>query len=168
MRISQLHGRGRPVFSFEFFPPKTDAGAAALMAAVADLEEALEPDFVSVTNGAGGSTRERTLEVVTRIQREVGLTAMAHLTCAGASEPEICEEVGRLLGNGIENILALRGDPPRGQGEFRPVPGGFQHAAAVATRTHDHKGRRAAHRTPCRHRGVFNAVPLRAAAPSPR
>lgn len=128
MRISQLHGRGRPVFSFEFFPPKTDDGARALMAAIADLKEALEPDFVSVTNGAGGSTRERTLEVVTRIQREIGLTAMAHLTCSACSEHDICEEVGRLLGNGIENILALRGDPPKGQDHFQRTQGGFGHA----------------------------------------
>jgi methylenetetrahydrofolate reductase (NADPH) len=128
VRISQLHGRGRPVFSFEFFPPKTDQGAETLMAAIADLKEALEPDFVSVTNGAGGSTRARTLEVVTRIQREIGLTAMAHLTCAASSESDLCEEVGQLLGNGIENILALRGDAPRGQGQFQCVPGGFAHA----------------------------------------
>ena len=128
MRISQLHGRGRPVFSFEFFPPKTDQGAENLMRAVADLKEALEPDFVSVTNGAGGGTRQRTLEVVTRIQSEVGLTAMAHLTCVGATESDICEEVGRLVGNGIENILALRGDIPKGESEFKAVHGGFGHA----------------------------------------
>jgi methylenetetrahydrofolate reductase (NADPH) len=128
LRISQLHGRGRPVFSFEFFPPKTDQGAESLMLAVADLKEAVEPDFVSVTNGAGGSTRGRTLEVVTRIQREIGLTAMAHLTCVASSEEDICEEVGKLLGNGVENILALRGDIPKGQAEFKGVPGGFAHA----------------------------------------
>ena len=128
MRISQLHGQGRPVFSFEFFPPKTDQGAENLMRAVADLKEALEPDFVSVTNGAGGTTRQRTLEVVTRIQSEVGLTAMAHLTCVGATEADICEEVGRLVGNGIDNILALRGDIPKGESEFKAVHGGFSHA----------------------------------------
>jgi len=132
VRISELHGRGKPVFSFEFFPPKTDAGAASLMAAVADLKAALEPDFVSVTNGAMGNTRARTLEVVTRIQNEVGLTAMAHLTCAGVTEAAICEEVGSLIGNGVENILALRGDPPKdggdGTGGFVAVQGGFAHA----------------------------------------
>jgi len=128
LRISELHGNGRPVFSFEFFPPKTDQGAENLMAAVADLKAALEPDFVSVTNGAGGGTRQRTLEVVTRIQSEVGLTAMAHLTCVGATESDICEEVGKLIGNGVENILALRGDVPRGESEFKAVHGGFEHA----------------------------------------
>jgi methylenetetrahydrofolate reductase (NADPH) len=131
VRISELHGHGKPVFSFEFFPPKTDAGAANLMAAVADLKEALHPDFVSVTNGAMGNTRARTLEAVTRIQNEVGLTAMAHLTCVGVSEAAICEEVGSLIGNGVENILALRGDPPKegeNAGEFVPTAGGFDHA----------------------------------------
>ena len=128
MRISQLHDRGRPVFSFEFFPPKTDQGAANLMTAVSDLKAALEPDFVSVTNGAGGTTRQRTLEVVTRIQTEVGLTAMAHLTCVAATEEDICEEIGRLVGNGVENILALRGDVPKGETEFKVVQGGFAHA----------------------------------------
>ena len=99
-KISQLHGRGRPVFSFEFFPPKTDEGARALMATVADLEEALDPDFVSVTYGAGGSTRDRTVEVVTRIQEELGTTTMAHLTCVGSSEGEIAQVVDRLIAKG--------------------------------------------------------------------
>jgi methylenetetrahydrofolate reductase (NADPH) len=126
-----MHGRGRPVFSFEFFPPKTDEGASDLLATVADLKSALAPNFVSVTYGAGGSTRERTLELVTRIQSELGITSMAHLTCVGSDENQICENVGRLIGNGIENILALRGDPPKGQGDFKPVPGGFGHATEL-------------------------------------
>jgi methylenetetrahydrofolate reductase (NADPH) len=134
-KISQLHGRGRPVFSFEFFPPKTDEGARALMATVADLEEALDPDFVSVTYGAGGSTRDRTVEVVTRIQEELGTTTMAHLTCVGSSEGEIAQVVDRLIAKGIENILALRGDPPKlaeGLSDgFVPVPGGFSHATEL-------------------------------------
>jgi methylenetetrahydrofolate reductase (NADPH) len=123
-----MHGRGTPVFSFEFFPPKGDDGVAAVMQSVADLKEALAPNFVSVTNGAGGSTRARTLETVTRIQGELGVTAMAHLTCVGVSEADLCEEMGRLVGGGIENILALRGDPPKGEASFKPVPGGFAHA----------------------------------------
>jgi methylenetetrahydrofolate reductase (NADPH) len=126
-----MHGRGSPVFSFEFFPPKTDAGAAQLMETVGDLKDALSPDFVSVTYGAGGSTRDRTLQVVTNVQKELGLTAMAHMTCAGSDEGELCEVVGRLIGNGIENILALRGDPPKGEQEFRPVEGGFAHATEL-------------------------------------
>ena len=110
------------MFSFEFFPPKTDAGAAELLGTVADLKSALAPNFVSVTYGAGGSTRERTLELVTRIQSELKIAAMAHMTCVGADESEICENVGRLIGNGIENILALRGDRPRARARSKPCP----------------------------------------------
>jgi len=124
-----MHGRGRPVFSFEFFPPKSDDGVGHLMQSVADLKQALAPNFVSVTNGAGGSTRARTLEIVTRIQRELGVTSMAHLTCVGVTESDLCEEVGNLVGNGIENILALRGDPPKGESKFTAVEGGFSHAS---------------------------------------
>jgi methylenetetrahydrofolate reductase (NADPH) len=124
-----MHGRGKPIFSFEFFPPKSDDQVDGLLKTVADLGEALSPDFVSVTNGAGGSTRARTLQTVTRIQRELGITAMAHLTCVGVTESDLCEEVGGLLGQGIENILALRGDPPKGEGAFQPVRGGFAHAS---------------------------------------
>lgn len=113
MRISDCYGRSQPVYSFEFFPPKTDEGAANLMSTVADLKQVLAPDFVSVTSGAGGSTRTRTIEVVTRVQREVGLTAMAHQTCVASSENMIREVIGQLIGNGIENVLALRGDPPK-------------------------------------------------------
>ncbi len=136
-RIGELLDRGKPVFSFEFFPPKTDEGARTLMTTVADLEEALDPDFVSVTYGAGGSTRDRTVEVVTSIQRELGLTTMAHLTCVGSGEGEIAEVVERLVENGIENILALRGDPPKEGGSespdgFHPAPGGFAHATELA------------------------------------
>lgn len=126
-----MHGRGRPVFSFEFFPPKSDEGARALMATVADLRDALAPDFVSVTYGAGGSTRERTLEVVSNIQRELGITAMAHLTCVGSSESDLCEVVGRLIGSGVENVLALRGDPPKGEANFQAAVGGFAHASEL-------------------------------------
>ena len=136
MKIGELHGRGKPVFSFEFFPPKTPDGAHTLMATVADLEDALQPDFVSVTYGAGGSTRDRTVEVVTKIQEELGTTTMAHLTCVGSSEGEIAQVVDRLIAKGIENILALRGDPPKlaegGSDGFVPVPGGFSHATELA------------------------------------
>jgi methylenetetrahydrofolate reductase (NADPH) len=139
VKISELHDRGKPVFSFEFFPPKTAEGANALMATVADLEVGLAPDFISVTYGAGGSTRDRSLDVVTRIQRELGTTAMAHLTCVGSTEKEIAEVVGKLVANGIENILALRGDPPKAEAGAgtasaappHPVPGGFTHATEL-------------------------------------
>ncbi|MCK6446008.1 MAG: methylenetetrahydrofolate reductase [NAD(P)H] [Planctomycetes bacterium] len=113
MRIGNKFGRGRPVFSFEFFPPKTDEGAQQLMRTVASLKKAMAPDFVSVTYGAGGSTRERTLDVVARIQKELNLTAMAHLTCVGSSPAEIEQIVGALTKKGIENVLGLRGDKPK-------------------------------------------------------
>ena len=131
MRISDLHGPGDPVFSFEFFPPKTDEAAAELMGTVADLREALAPDFVSVTYGAGGSTRGRTRECVTRIQAELGITAMAHLTCVGHTQDEIREVVGSLTAGGVENILALRGDPPKGESAFVATEGGFEHATEL-------------------------------------
>ncbi len=132
MRIDELHDRGKPVFSFEFFPPKADDGAAGLLRAAAELKSLVAPDFVSVTYGAGGSTRERTLELVTKIQRELGLTAMAHLTCVGHSVDEIREVVGGLVGGGIDNVLALRGDPPKGEKRFVPAPGGFAYASELA------------------------------------
>jgi methylenetetrahydrofolate reductase (NADPH) len=132
MRIGAKHGRGKPVFSFEFFPPKTDEGTKNLLATVADLRDVLAPDFVSVTNGAGGSTRARTLALVARIQRELDITAMAHLTCVGATESALMDEVRGLTQAGIENILALRGDAPQDTGVFSPTAGGFAHASDLA------------------------------------
>ncbi len=127
-----MHGRYRPIFSFEFFPPKTDDGARHLMTAVADLKSAWSPDFFSVTYGAGGSTRDRTLEVVSRIQKELNITTMAHLTCVGSSRAEIGETVDRMRASGIENILALRGDAQKEAGAtFQTVPGGFKHASEL-------------------------------------
>lgn len=131
MRISDCYGRTDPVYSFEFFPPKTDQGATNLMATVADLEQALAPDFVSVTYGAGGSTRSRTLEVVTSIQREIGITAMAHQTCMASSQDEVREVIGQLIGNGIENVLALRGDMPKDAAGSALHPEGFKHATEL-------------------------------------
>jgi methylenetetrahydrofolate reductase (NADPH) len=131
LRIDELHDRGHPVFSFEFFPPKTDEGAVNLMRAAAELKGMVAPDFISVTYGAGGSTRERTLEVVTKVQQDLGLTAMAHLTCVGHTVDEIREVVGNLIGSGIENVLALRGDPPKGEEKFVPREGGFGYASEL-------------------------------------
>ena len=138
MRIGAKHGRGRPVFSFEFFPPKTDEGARNLLSTVADLRDVLAPDFVSVTCGAGGSTRERTHELVVRIQDELGLTTMAHLTCVGSREAEIAAEIDRLTAAGIENILALRGDPPQGTGQYVAPKSGFAHASDLIGFLHSH------------------------------
>jgi len=129
MRIDSIYGRGRPVFSFEFFPPKTDEGAEALMRTAADLKASVEPDFISVTYGAGGSTRDRTHSVVTRIQSELGVTAMAHLTCVGANREQTRAVVEQLVASGVENVLALRGDPPQGATTIEPTDDGFQYAS---------------------------------------
>jgi methylenetetrahydrofolate reductase (NADPH) len=131
VRVGACHGRGKPVFSFEFFPPKTDEGASKLMRTIAELGGAHQPDYVSVTYGAGGSTRDRTISLVTRIQKDLGITAMAHMTCVGATEAEIAQNVKRLVQGGIENILALRGDPPQGAEEFTTTEGGFAHATEL-------------------------------------
>lgn len=128
MRISEIYQAGKPVYSFEFFPPKTDQGAENLMATVADLKEKMSPHFVSVTYGAGGSTSDRTLEVVSRIQNELKLTAMAHLTCVSSSKGDLRESMRRMITENVENILALRGDVPEGQESFTPVDNGFAHA----------------------------------------
>ena len=127
MKVVELFGRDRPVFSFEFFPPRTDKGFETLFRTIADLKR-LDPGFVSVTWGAGGSTRRKTIELVSRIQREAGLTAMAHLTCVGADRQELAEILDLLRDQGIENVLPLRGDPPKDQPDFQAAPGGFGHA----------------------------------------
>ena len=131
MKISQMLAAGKPLFSFEFFPPKDEAAAANLMETVLHLKE-LKPDFISVTYGAGGSTRAKTLELVARIKHELGIEAMAHLTCVGHSRTEIRAILKELADHGIENILALRGDPPRGETAFKPHPGGFRYANELA------------------------------------
>lgn len=128
MKISDLYDKGKPVISFEFFPPKTDEGADKLMETCADLKSAVEPDFVSVTYGAGGSTRERTHQVVTRIQNELDLLAMAHQTCVASSREEIKTSIQQLVDAGIRNVLALRGDPAEGQRQFVASEDGFAHA----------------------------------------
>src|SRR5262249_30566903 len=130
MRISDLLGVNGPVFSFEFFPPKTEQGEHNLYRAIDRLRE-LEPTFVSVTYGAGGTTREKTVELVRRIKHEIGIETMAHLTCVGASREEIEAVLGRLAASGIENVLALRGDPPRDQATFVRPANGFGFASEL-------------------------------------
>lgn len=131
MKIDQLHGGSRPVFSFEFFPPKTEDAAEELMRAVSELKDMHTPDFVSVTYGAGGSTRDRTLKTIARIQGELKLTSMAHLTCVGHTVDELRGIVQQLVDAGVENILALRGDPPKGESEFKATAGGFRYAVEL-------------------------------------
>ena len=120
----------QPVFSFEFFPPKTDEGEQNLRAALSALRE-LEPDFVSVTYGAAGSTRGLTLELTKWIKQELGIEAMAHLSCVGATRDELCVILDSLADAGIENVLALRGDPPRGQTAWEPHPGGLRYSSEL-------------------------------------
>jgi methylenetetrahydrofolate reductase (NADPH) len=130
MKIASLFQRGTPVVSFEFFPPKTEEGVESLYRTVGELRSC-RPSYVSVTYGAGGSTRDRTIELVTRIQRDLGLSAMAHLTCVGSTRAELEEVLKRLVDSGVRNVLALRGDPPKGETEFKPVPGGFRFACEL-------------------------------------
>jgi methylenetetrahydrofolate reductase (NADPH) len=129
MRIAELFTTGpEPVFSFEFFPPKTDGGRDALLETIEELSP-LAPGFVSVTYGAGGSTRDRTIELVSYIKNRLRIEAMAHLTCVGASRGDISVVLDRLEREGIENVIALRGDPPAGETDFRPHPDGLAYAA---------------------------------------
>ena len=130
MRIDGMFGR-EPVFSFEFFPPRTEEGMAMLFATVERLK-ALEPSFVSVTYGAGGATRDGTVEISSRIRREHGIETMAHLSCVGETAEGLVEILDRLRDAGIENILALRGDPPRGETEFVQPEGGLSSSAELA------------------------------------
>jgi methylenetetrahydrofolate reductase (NADPH) len=130
MRIADRLQEGRPCFSFEFFPPKTEEGVAALFATLRELAE-LSPDFVSVTYGAGGSTRRLTVELVTAIKRETGIEAMAHLTCVGHSRSELTEILERLRAAGVANVLALRGDAPR-EAPLAAQPDGLEHANQLA------------------------------------
>src|SRR5678815_5622665 len=121
-------GTKHPVVSFEFFPPKTTEGDRNLLDKTIPALMQLKPDYCSVTYGAGGSTRDKTLMIVDRIQREHGLTAMAHLTCVNATKAEIADVLRQAKELGIKNILALRGDPPGGDGEFKVTPGGFEYS----------------------------------------
>jgi methylenetetrahydrofolate reductase (NADPH) len=130
VKIRDRFADGKPLFSFEFFPPKTDAGVANLERTIGDLAD-LDPAYVSVTYGAGGSTRERTVGLVTRIQNELGICAMAHFTCVGSGRPEMGQVLDRLVDAGIENIIALRGDPPAGAEVFEQPPDGFSHASEL-------------------------------------
>ena len=120
----------QPVISLEFFPPKTDEGDRNLFDRQLPALLATRPDFCSVTYGAGGSTRDKTLMIVDRIQREHGLTALAHLTCVNHTRAEVRGLLEKIRALDCKNILALRGDPPGG-GEFQPTPGGFEFSAQL-------------------------------------
>ena len=120
----------RPVISFEIFPPKTEEGDRNLLEKTIPALLEVRPDYCSVTYGAGGSTRDKTLKIVDRIQQMHGLTAVAHLTCVSATRQEIGNLLGQIRALGVRNVLALRGDPPGG-GEFQVTPGGFEFSSQL-------------------------------------
>ena len=126
--ISELFARNRPVRSLEFFPPKDEAGMANLHAAAAALKH-ISPDFVSVTYGAGGSTRERTAKACAMLKKDFGYTVMPHLTCVGHSRAELNDVADRLHGEGYRNIMTLRGDPPKGETTFLPYQDGLRYGS---------------------------------------
>ncbi|MCB4756719.1 MAG: methylenetetrahydrofolate reductase [NAD(P)H] [Elusimicrobia bacterium] len=128
MKIVELLRTKRPVVSFEFFPPRNDEGSKNLVEVLGALKD-LSPSFVSMTYGAGGSTRQKTIALVSDIKHKIGLETMAHLTCVGHSLIELHVILKELYSAGIENVLALRGDPPRGESRFVPAPDGFRYAA---------------------------------------
>ncbi|MGM0443749.1 MAG: methylenetetrahydrofolate reductase [NAD(P)H] [Fibrobacterota bacterium] len=132
MHISEILSQSGTSLSFEFFPPKTERGFDNLLSTVKELQE-MQPDHVSVTYGAGGSTRERTHRLVDRIQGETDLTVVSHLTCVGHSRDDMMKILSSYAESGIENILALRGDPPKGNREFQPAENGFAYAAELVT-----------------------------------
>src|ERR1700722_12911965 len=132
MRIDQILAGESPAFSFEFFPPKTADGERNLYAALAELKT-LEPSFVSVTYGAGGSTREKTIEIVKRIREQYGLEAMAHFTCVGATEAQLRGTLDEMREAGIDNVLALRGDPPAGEQQWIRTDGGLEYSSELVT-----------------------------------
>src|SRR6266567_2378937 len=120
----------KPVISFEFFPPKTDEGDRTLLQKTIPALLETKPDYCSVTYGAGGSTRDKTLMIVERIQNEHGLTAVAHLTCVNSTREQIRDLLKQIRALGVKNVLALRGDPPGG-GEFQTTPGGFEFSSQL-------------------------------------
>jgi methylenetetrahydrofolate reductase (NADPH) len=124
MRIDEIITSARPCFSFEFFPPSTAEGKDALYETIRILRP-LDPGFVSVTYGAGGATREGTVDISGTIKREYGIETMAHLSCVGETAERLEELLGNIERAGLENVLALRGDPPRGETEFRQPEGGL-------------------------------------------
>ncbi|MEA2177965.1 MAG: methylenetetrahydrofolate reductase [Solirubrobacteraceae bacterium] len=130
-RIDEIiAGKSAPVFSFEFFPPKSDEGEANLRRALRELAP-LAPDFVSVTYGAGGTTRDRTVDIVASLRQEFGLEAMAHFTCVNATVDDLRATLSRMRDAGVENVLALRGDPPEGQDRWTQTEGGLEYSSEL-------------------------------------
>src|SRR5438552_3261539 len=133
MRFADFYSQNkRPAISFEVFPPKTDAAFASLQQVLPELVE-LQPDFMTVTYGALGSTRERTLEIASLIKQRFAVETACHLTCVGSSRAELDQILNDIHRAGIRNIVTLRGDPPQGQAAFVPPPDGYAHANELVT-----------------------------------
>ncbi len=130
MKITEILKSSRPIFSFEFFPPKTKEGMTQLFETLEEFKR-LKPGYVSVTYGAGGGTKARTIDIVKRVRREIGLETMAHLTCVGHSKQEIRDTLDELVTSGIDNVIALRGDPPKGETSFTSHRDGFEYASEL-------------------------------------
>ena len=132
MHIAEILKQQAPHFSFEFFPPKTEEASKILFESIKELTP-LKPSYVSVTYGAGGSTRQLTHDLIVRLQKETQLTIVSHLTCVGSTKDEIKEILTKYDANGIQNIMALRGDPPKGHSQFVQTENGFAYAAEMVT-----------------------------------
>ena len=130
MRVTELLAQRRPAFSFEFFPPKTDDGQRTLESTLEILKDDA-PDYVSMTYGAGGSTRNATVDLTRWIKQELGIEAMAHLSCVGEPKERLEEILDQIEEAGVENVLALRGDPPRGESKWEPHPGGLSYSVEL-------------------------------------
>jgi methylenetetrahydrofolate reductase (NADPH) len=135
MKVSAAYGPGKFGLSFELFPPKTPQGVASLFQHVARLVE-FRPSFITCTYGAGGSTQELTLEIVARVHREFQLPVATHLTCVGRTVDELRNYLRTALESGVSNVVALRGDPPKGDTAFKPVAGGFSYANELVNLIH--------------------------------
>lgn len=135
MPLSSFYAPGRLGLSFELFPPKTPAGEAELFAQLGELM-AFRPDFVTCTYGAGGSTRDKTLDICSEVKGQYGCEVAAHLTCVGSTADDLRRYLAAARSRGIDSIVALRGDPPRGETSFRPVEGGFRYAGELVRLIH--------------------------------
>jgi methylenetetrahydrofolate reductase (NADPH) len=127
MNLKELYASDKCVLSFELFPPKTDAGVSELMKVVGELA-VHKPDYFTCTYGAGGSTRERTMSIAAGVRKQYGIPVASHLTCVGSTREQLREYLNAAREHGIDYIVALRGDPPKGESEFRPVDGGLSYA----------------------------------------
>jgi len=130
LRLNEIYARHQPAISIEFFPPKNEEGDKVLAKRIEELRR-FNPAFCSITYGAGGSTRERTLAWARKLKHDFGLETMCHLTCVGHSRDELRRILEQLRDDGIENIMALRGDPPRGESTWKPHPDGLAHAVGL-------------------------------------